>query len=180
MEDKKLDMILKTYFTKKIEIPERGADCPSPEALAQYALGTPSIGELYDIGNHVKSCKSCGELVEGALLYSAYGKDIKLEDVSAKVRNRVKSLNSAYARKEHKLMAYLKKKVWFILCMASFTASFFTPRHFLQLLILTVLFGLKWVFDKETTRTLIMVYNAWKKHDKDGKRDLEEMFKDRL
>jgi len=175
-----MDKILKTYFTEKIDLPERGKDCPSTEALTQYVLGAPSVGELYDIGNHVKSCKACGELIESALLYSAYGKDIKLENVPTKVKNAAKSLDPAYRRKEHKLMAYFKKNIWFILCMASFTASFFTPRHFLQLLILAVIFGLKWVFDKETTRTLIMVYNAWKKHDKDGARDLEEIFKNRL
>lgn len=180
MEDKNLDNILKTYFTGKIDIPEQGKDCPSCEALAQYALGTPSIGELYDIGNHARSCKACGEIIESALLYSACGKEIKLEDVPARVRNKAKSVNPAYMRKDKKLMAYLKKNIWFIFCLASFIASFFAPRHFLQFLVMSVIFGLKWVFDKETTRTLIMVYNAWKKHDKAANRDLEEMFKDRL
>jgi len=180
MEDKNLDNILKSYFTGKTGIPEQSKDCPSYEALAQYALGTPSIGELYDIGNHVRTCKACGEVIESALLYSAYGKEIKLEDVPARVRNKAKSINPAYMRKDKKLMTYLKKNIWFILCMASFIASFFAPRHFLQFLVMSVIFGLKWVFDKEATRTLIMVYNAWKKHDKTASRDLEEIFKDRL
>lgn len=180
MKDKNLDAILKTYFTKKIDLPESSSNCPSPEALAQYVLGTPSIGKLYDIGSHVKGCKSCNELVEGALLYSAYGKDIKLENVPAKLRNAVKSLNPDYKQKGQKVMAYFKKNIWLILSLASFATSFFTPRHFLQFLILTILFGLKWVFDKETTRTLIMVYNAWKKHDKDSEEKLEEIFKNRL
>lgn len=180
MEDKNLDNVLKTYFTKKTDMPERGKDCPSCEALAQYVLGTPSIGELYDIGSHVRSCKACGEIVEGALLYSAYGKEIKLQDVPASVRNKAKTVNPAYARKDKKLMTYLKKNIWFILCIASFIVSFFASRHFLQFLTLAFIFGLKWVFDKETTRTLIMVYNAWKKHDKAGSRDLEEILKDRL
>ncbi|MDD5681144.1 MAG: hypothetical protein PHI59_07875 [Candidatus Omnitrophica bacterium] len=180
MKDKNLDAILKTYFTKKIALPEKSGDCPSAEALAQYVLGTPSVGELYDIGNHIKSCKSCAELVEGALLYSAYGKDMKLENVPAKVKNTAKSLNPDYRQRERGIMGYFKKNLWLLLSLASFTASFFTPRHFLQFLILTILFGLKWVFNKETTRTLIMVYNAWKKHDKDGSRDLEEIFKNRF
>ena len=128
----------------------------------------------------MRACKACGEAVESALLYSAYGKEIKLEDVPAGVRNKAKSINPAYMRKDKKLMTYLKKNIWFILCMASFIASFFAPRHFLQFLVISIIFGLKWVFDKETTRTLIMVYNAWKKHGKTASRDLEEIFKDRL
>ena len=180
MEDKNFESILKTYFTKKTELPEKTGDCPSPEALAQYVMGTPSIGELYDIGNHVKSCKACAEIVEGALLYSEYGKDIKLESVPAKVKNAAKYLNPAYGRKGNKLMYYFKKNIWFMLSMASFVVSFFAMHHFLQFLALAVIFGFKWVFDKETTKTLIMVYNAWKKHDKDSTRDLEEIFKDRL
>ncbi len=180
MNDKNFDGMLKAYFRKKIDLPKNGSDCPSPEALAQYALGTPSVAEFCDIGTHIKGCKLCGETIEGALLYSAYGGNIKPENVPPKLKEAAKSLNTAYRRKERKLMARIRKKMWFVLCIASFIVSFLTPRHFLQFLILTVIFGFKWVFDKETTRTLIMVYNAWKKHDKEGTRDIEELFKNRV
>ena len=180
MKDEKLNNLLKDYFNAKIDLPDEGPNCPPAETLAQYASGGLHAQESYKVGNHVKTCRYCSELAEGALLYSAYAKEMRLEDVPVKIRKRAKSLNPAYAGKEHKLISYLKKKIWFTLSLSSFIASFFVPRYFLQFLALAVILGLKWVFNKETTRTLIMVYNAWKKHDKDGKRDLDEIFKDRL
>ncbi len=180
MKDEKLNDILKDYFNAEIDLPEKRPDCPSAETLAQYASSGLHGEESYKVGNHVKSCRFCSELVEGALLYSAYAKEIKLEDVPAKMRKKAKSLNPAYAGKEHNLMSYLKKRIWFMLSFSSFIASFFVPRYFLQFLALAIILGLKWVFDKETTRTLIMVYNAWKKHDKDSEERLEEIFKNRV
>ncbi|MBU4488138.1 MAG: hypothetical protein KKI13_03625 [Candidatus Omnitrophica bacterium] len=180
METEKLNNILKDYFSAKIKLPEKSSDCPPLETLARYASGGLHGQESYNVGNHVKRCAFCSELVEGAFLYSAYAKEIKLEDVSARMKKRAKSLNPAYTEKEHKFMSYLKKKIWFILSLTSFIASFFVPRYFLQFLALAIILGLKWVFNKETTRTLIMVYNAWKKHDKEGKEDLDEIFKNRL
>lgn len=182
MKTEKLNDILKDYFKAKIKLPEKGPDCPPAETLAHYASGGLHGQESRELGNHVKSCSFCGELVEGAFLYSAYAKEIKLEDAPAKMKKRAKSLNPAYTEKERKLMSYLKKRTWLILSLTSFTASFFAPRYFLQFLALAIILGLKWVFDKETARTLIMVYNAWKKHEhgEEGKRDFDEIFKTRL
>lgn len=180
MKDKNFDNMLKAYFSKKIGLPERGSDCPSPEALAQYALGAPSAAELYDIGAHIERCKSCGEVIDSAFLYSVYGSNVKLENVPAKMKEAAKLLNPTYRSRGSKPVALIRKNIWFVLCVTSFIVSFFVPRHFLQFLILAVIFGFKWVFDKETTRTLIMVYNAWKKHDKESSRDIEELFKNRV
>ena len=105
MKDEKLHTLLKDYFNSKIDLPKENADCPSIEMLAQYASGGLSGHESYKVGSHVKTCRFCNELVEGALLYSAYAKEIKLKDVSAKMRERAKSLNPAYAGKKHKLMS---------------------------------------------------------------------------
>ena len=180
MEDKELDNMLKAHFSKQIEIPEKSADCPPIETLGRYVLGALGADELYNIGNHVKSCKFCSELIEDALLYSAYEKHIDTSAVSGKVKNMAKSLNPRYKTKRRKMTNYLKNSIWLMLSLASLVSSFFIPRHFLQFLILAVIFGLKWVFDRESTRTLIMIYNSWKRHDRTGEKDMEEIFKSRL
>ncbi len=177
MKIESLDNILRVYFSAAMKPPESGPGCPPADTLAQYAAGGFRDYESLEIGNHVKSCGFCRELVEGAFLYSAYAKEIKLEDAPARIKKTAKSLNPAYVEKERKLISYLKKKIWPILSLSSFTASFFVPRYFIQFLALAIILGLKWIFDRETTRTLIMVYNAWKHYDKEGKRDLEEIFR---
>jgi len=180
MKNEKMDGILKAYFSRQKEVPQKSADCPSVEALGKYVLGELGPNELYDISMHTKSCKFCNELIEGALLYSAYGKQINVGDVPLKIKEKAKSLNPTYKKERHKIMDYLKRGVWLMLCLVSLLMSFFIPRYFLQFLILSVIFGLKWVFNRESTRALIMIYNAWKKHDKIGDKEIEEIFKSRF
>lgn len=180
MKSEKMDNALKVYFSGQKHVPEKTADCPPVEILGKYASEGLGPDELYKVGNHIKNCAFCSELVEGALLYSAYGKHINLGSVPEKIKNKAKSLNPLYKTKEHKIMDWLKRNGWFMLSLASLAASFFVSRYFIQFLTLAVIFGLKWVFNRESTRALIMIYNAWKKHDKDSAREMEEIFRDRM
>lgn len=180
MEDKRLNDMLKRYFSKRIDVPERGANCPTAEALGKYVSGALEPGKLYNVSSHVKSCKFCNELIEGALLYSTYEKHISLDRVADKVKEKAKSLNPAYKTKGHKIIDHLKRNSWLILSLGSLIGSFFASRYFFQFLILAVLFGLKWIFNRESTRVLIMIYNAWKRHNKDTDKELEQIFKERL
>lgn len=180
MQDKELDNMLASYFSKRVEVPQRGAECPPVDELAKYASGGLDAERLYRIGSHVKNCKFCSELVEGALLYSAYEKNINVGAVPHKIKEKAKTLDPLYKTKGRKTMQYLKRHGWLILSLASLAVSFFVPRFFLQFMILAVIFGMKWVFNRESTRALIMIYNAWKKHGKAGERELEEIFKNRL
>lgn len=180
MEDEKMEDILKTYFSRQRDIPGKTPNCPSIETLGKYVSGELEPDELYNISNHTKGCKFCNELIEGALLHSAYGKQIKLDSVPEKIKNRAKSLNPAYSPKERKKMDFFKKNIWLMFSLITLTLSFFISRYFMQFLILSVIFGLKWIFDRASTRVLIMIYNAWKKHDTTGDREMEEIFKSRL
>ncbi len=180
MKTEKMDDMLKVYFSRQKHAPEKGVDCPSAEILEKYVSGALKPNELYDVRNHIRSCDFCNELIEGALLYSAYGKHINLDTVPDKVRNKAKSLHPAYKTKENKIMNNFKRNIWLIVSLTSILASFFIPRYFIQFLILAVIFGLKWVFNRENTRALIMIYNAWKKHDKDADKELDQIFKNRF
>lgn len=179
MEDNKLNDMLKSYFSNRIDTPEKGPDCPSNDTLAGYVSGNLKPEELFTVSSHIKACPFCSELIEGALLYSAYEKHINLEKVPDKVKNKAKSLNPAHRTMRHTMITYLKKNVWITASLVSLIASFFIPRYFVQFIILAAIFGLKWVFNRESTRTLIMIYNAWKRHDKDVDKELEQIFKNR-
>lgn len=180
MEDKKLNDMLKRYFSKLIDVPEKNANCPTVEEIYKYVSGTLEPGDLYNVSSHVKSCKYCNEIIEGALLYSAYEKHIGLDKVPDRIKERAKSLNPAHKTRMSKIMDYLKRNTWFMLSLSSLIGSFFISEYFLQFLILAVLFGLKWIFNKESTRALIMIYNAWKRHDKEADKEIERIFKSRL
>lgn len=180
MKTDNMDDMLKTYFSRQKDIPGKGPDCPSLEALEEYVSGLLEADSSRSIAEHVKGCARCDELIEGAAFYSAYGEGLDLGKVPAKIRKKAKSLHPSHKTKETKIMTYLKRNAWLAFSLASLAVSFFTQRYFLQFLILAVILGLKWIFNKESARTLIMIYNAWKKHDKTGERELEEIFKNRL
>jgi hypothetical protein len=180
MDNEKLDTMLKNYFSKTIDLPEKASACPSVDILSKYVSGELEAAMLHDVSGHVKGCKFCNELIEGALLYSAYAKNINVGAVPDKVKNRAKSLNPVFKTKEHRIMHFLKRNIWIILSLASLTMSFFVSRYFFQFLILAVIFGLKWVFNRESVRTIVTIYNAWKRHDKESDKELDEIFKDRL
>ncbi|MBL7071795.1 MAG: hypothetical protein ISS26_06475 [Candidatus Omnitrophica bacterium] len=175
-----MDDLLSGYYSRRKDAPERSAECLSVDELERYVSGLLDPEALYRVGGHVKNCAFCSELIEGALLYSAHEKHIALDKVPDKIRTRAKSLNPSYRSKEHKTMNFLKGNIWLMLSMSSIAASFFMPQYFFQFLILAVIFGLKWVFNRESTRALIMVYNAWKKHDQDSDKELDRIFKSRF
>ena len=77
-------------------------------------------------------------------------------------------------------MIRTKDILWLALSAAFLSASFFYSRFFLQFLVIGALFGLKWIFNKESTRTLITIYNAWKRDDDKGKKELKRIFESRL
>ena len=52
--------------------------------------------------------------------------------------------------------------IYLLMAALSFTLSFFTPRYFLQLLVATIILGIKWVVDSKTTKMLVMIHQAWK------------------
>lgn len=77
-----------------------------------------------------------------------------------------------------RLLTKLKKGKWLIGALVSFILSFLLPRFFLQFLALAVILGGKWIFDTQSTRTLIMIYDAWRKRGREGpEEDLKRLRK---
>ena len=74
----------------------------------------------------------------------------------------------------------LKKNKWLIASITAFVLSFAFPPMFLQFLLAAGILGGKWIFDSENAKTLIMIYNAWKKGSKKETKDMLEALKDRL
>lgn len=117
------------------------------------------------IESHIASCDEClGKIVAA---YESVG-------LFRKNRRSVKGKGNIMK----KINPYL------VLAIISFLLSFAVPRHFIQLLVATLIFGLKWVVDSKTARLLVMIYDAWKKGaDEDNARILKprnEKHKNRL
>ena len=118
--------------------------CVSDVELNDYLSGVLSPKDKERIENHLKDCGDCLEK-----LVFAYETVNEFNQIKPKGVNPMKSL--------------WKKNIWLIGAIIAFTLSFFVPRYFVQLLVATILMGVKWIFDSVNARILIMIYDAWKK-----------------
>lgn len=76
--------------------------------------------------------------------------------------------------------AIMKKfNIYLILAGLAFILSFITPRYFIQLLVATLLLGIKWIVDSKSTKMLVMIYEAWKNGgEREASRMLERLDRD--
>ena len=70
---------------------------------------------------------------------------------------------------------FMKKlNFYLVFAVIAFALSFVMPRYFIQLLVATLLLGIKWITDSKSTKMLVMIYEAWKKGgEKEASRILE-------
>lgn len=54
----------------------------------------------------------------------------------------------------------LMNGLWLILACGVFGLSFVFPRYFMQFLVLTVLFGFKWILEQRSAKSQILIYKA--------------------
>ncbi len=80
-------------------------------------------------------------------------------------------------RKKKGLKEIMKKiNIYLALASISFALSFVYPRYFMQLLVATIILGIKWVVDAKTSKMLVMIYDAWKNGgEKEASRIMERL-----
>lgn len=117
---------------------------PEDNELAGFLARSLPKRKMAEVARHISRCEEC--LAAVVCAYESAGRT----GISGRLKD--KALNII-----RKLNPYL------ILAVAAFAMSFVMPRHFIQLLVATLLFGTKWVVDSKTTKMLVMIYEAWKK-----------------
>ena len=117
--------------------------CASEVEINDYLSGALSKEKLAEIENHLKDCNTCLEKMVFA--YQA-----------------VKEFNETKPEGAKFMQSLWKKNLWLFGAILTFSLSFLVPRYFIQLLVATILMGIKWIFDSVNARILIMIYDAWK------------------
>jgi len=139
----------------------KSGTCLVEVELNDYLSGAISSERKEEIENHLKDCNVCLEK-----LVFAYEACKEFGDKSLKG---VKPMKSIW-----------KKNVWLVGALIAFTLSFIIHRYFVQLLVATILMGIKWIFDSVNARILIMIYDAWKKGDEEEASKIIRGMNDRL
>ncbi|NQS99578.1 MAG: hypothetical protein HQ595_00715 [Candidatus Omnitrophica bacterium] len=132
-----------------------GQDCPAEAVLSDFLENRLSQEKVNRLLEHLANCRCCLTLLELGHRAKQRAEDMPTTEMLV----RAKDLARKNPRK-----SMLKFK-WPALASFSFILSFVFAKYFVQFLVLAVIFSLKWVFDTGSTRTLIMIYQAWRKKD---------------
>ncbi|MDD5449450.1 MAG: hypothetical protein PHO42_02505 [Candidatus Omnitrophica bacterium] len=187
---------------------EAGSTCPSNNELAGYAANTLDAAGKKTIENHIADCFLCLDKAVSAYEGKRLLGKRRIRKTAARVAWKAKNIyrisdellqdkidaclseNKTFVRTEKLLTTEkavikwlpknLKKNKWLIASITSFVLSFAFPPVFLQFLLAAGILGGKWIFDSENTRTLIMIYNAWKKGGEKEAGEMLRSLKDRL
>ena len=147
-------------------------DCPSELELSDYLKNRLSREKEDSLLEHIARCPHCLSLLELAQREAAEEKaqDKPTPEMIGRARN--------IMQKKPKKTIFNYK--WQVLAFISFVLSFVFTRYFLQFLVLAVIFSIKWIFDAGSTRTLIMIYEAWRKKDKGTAQRIIRDFQDKI
>lgn len=173
MNKQDIDQLVKKYLEKKMAkmdglFPDQG--CPTELELSDFLEKRLSREKENFLLEHIANCSHCLSLLE----LGQRAKEKAEIGISPEMIVRAKNL----AKRGHtKKISNFK---WPTLALISFILSFVFAKYFMQFLILAVIFSLKWVFDTASTRTLIMVYQAWRRKDKGTAQRIIQDFQDRI
>lgn len=123
-------------------------------AVMSGELSGPEKAKLLD---HVACCEDCLKAVVSA-------------------HESVNSFNEKNGNRKIKGPFMKKINIYLAGAVITFSLSFIMPRFFIQFLVATMLFGIKWIVDSKSTRMLIMIYEAWKNGgEKEASRIIEAL-----
>lgn len=117
---------------------------PDEAALAGFLAGRIPKNGRQRVEKHLSSCSRCLDRVVAA-------------------HEAVAAFNKTKPHKKVKDAIMKKINIYLLLAVISFSLSFITPRYFLQLLAVTLVFGIKWVADSRSTKMLISIREAYKR-----------------
>ena len=116
---------------------------PAEADLAAYLSRSLPGREMARIEEHIASCAECLEIAVAAY-------------------DTVRDFTPAAPQKKKRTPGMKKINPYLIVAVIAFALSFATPRYFIQLLVATLILGIKWVVDAKSTKMLVMIYEAWK------------------
>ena len=126
---------------------------PNETALAGFLDASLPEMERRRIEAHLSSCDECLAAV------------VLADEAVEKFRK---------DRRRKNRRGFLKmRNIYLAIAIISFAVSFALPRFFIQSLVATLLFGMKWIADTRSTKTLVMIHDAWRRgEDKEVSRIL--------
>ncbi|KPK41806.1 MAG: hypothetical protein AMJ78_04535 [Omnitrophica WOR_2 bacterium SM23_29] len=173
----RMEEILKAYMKEKSTQKKvrRTASCPDEATLSLYLNGVLSRSEEQVIEGHIADCHFCLENLRTAYLGDELYRERNLPDSAKGLINKAKRIAKLATTNKR-----AKKNLYLFGTVLSFALSFLFPRYFVQFLVAALILGLKWVFESENARTLIMVLSSLRRNPKEKDEGVSDKIKHRF
>jgi len=179
----KIERLIKEYLGRNLNKTEKTGLCPNEEVLIAYFEQKLGGKDCQNIESHLAGCGFCRNQLN--LIFEAIDvhKRGKSEKVPVEFIEKAKALLKAdrsadYMKTVRKKR--IKKNLFLAGAIAFFIASFFIPKYFFQFLVVTLILGMRWAFESEGGRTLIMVLDSWRRHSRGQDDEISQRLKDRF
>jgi hypothetical protein len=167
----KIEELLRKNMLKGKRLLERTSNCPNEGILAGYLNNSLKGEEKDKVEVHISDCLYCLEQLSLAQKAQKAFAEANLPSPEQKIIEKAKKIAS--------LSPFRPKKrgiVWFWATLIAFILSFLVPKYFLQFLAAAIILGIKWIFESDAVKSLIMVLD--KRHRE--REELSEKIKERL
>ena len=179
----KIEKLIKQYLGENLDKTERTADCLNEQVLIDYFRQKLGEETYQNVESHLAGCEFCRSQL--SLIFEAHDvyKRGKGEKVPGDFIQKAKALlkvDKGLERKEMIRKKRITKNLFLAGAIVFFIASFFVPKYFFQFLVVTLILGMRWAFESEGGRTLIMVLDSWRRHSHNQDDEISHRLKDKL
>jgi len=177
------DDLIRQALTKKPyrQKAKKTAQCIDSRLLLDYAARNLDEPEAAIIEGHIANCGFC--LSELNIIFEALasGNQEGFEPVPRElIAAARKTLDGRLApARQRKPPRITKGRLFLGGTILFFAASFLVPRYFMQFLVAALILGIRWAFESESGRALIMVVDSWRKHSHDDDDEISRRLKGR-
>ena len=184
----KAEQLIKKYLKMNMDINKVGdakycastPDCLDEGILLDYLMGSLGQEERRAVEYHIVGCSFCLSQLDIAHQAQLKSGQDDFEPIPQELINKTKaSLGISAAKSSNKPKIGLRR-IFLAGAVIFFAMSFIIPKYFLQFLVATLILGLRWAFESEGGRTLVMVLDSWRHHSQDKDQETSNRLKNHL
>ena len=168
----RIEEMIKNYLKKNLGMGniDKTSDCLEQEVLLAYLQGGLSQERCKVVEHHLAGCGFCLNQLDVAHQAQLKSGEDSFEAVPQGLINKTKVSLGISTVKNNNKSKPIRRRFFLAGTVISFALSFIIPKYFIQFLVATLILGLRWAFESEGARTLIMVLDSRRHHlqDKDS------------
>ena len=168
--------LIKKYLGQDLSNSDKTYLCLSDELLMDYFQHKLDEEGCRKVESHIAGCGFCLGQLNLVFESAKANKDNNIrvpDNLIERAKDLVKTGRSSKSRK-------IRKNLFLGGAVISFVLSFFITKFFMQFLVVTLILGMRWAFESEGGRTLVMVLDSWRRHSHDDDDEISQRLRDRF